>query len=184
MIYPIYVYGMPVLRKVSEDIAEDYEGLEQLIEDMYQTMYQADGVGLAANQIGLPIRLIVIDGSRIESDEEGDPNELKDFKMVLINARIIEESGEPWEFNEGCLSIPAIREDVKRKPEILLQYQDENFETHTSSKTLAYMTSRHQDLQKTARQLLSPYLNSKRKIRLIGVRVSSFVKGEKQKTLV
>ena len=131
MIYPIYVYGMPVLRKRAQDIDEDYEGLQQLIEDMFETMFQADGVGLAAPQIGKSIRLIVIDGSRIgEDSEEGDPNELKDFKRVLINARTIEESGEKWEFNEGCLSIPGIREDVKRKPEIIIEYQDEYFETH------------------------------------------------------
>jgi peptide deformylase len=131
MIYPIYVYGMPVLRKVARDIDEDYEGLQQLIEDMYETMYQADGVGLAAPQIGKSIRLIVIDGSRGgEEAGEGEENELRDFKKILINARVIEETGEEWEFNEGCLSIPAIREDVKRKPELLLRYQDENFQSH------------------------------------------------------
>ncbi len=128
MVYPVQVYGMPVLRKMGREIDEDYEGLEQLIRDMYETMYQADGVGLAAQQIGKPIRLIVIDGSRTTDQEE--ENELKDFKKVLINAHILEESGEDWEFNEGCLSIPTVREDVKRKPEILLSYQDENFVTH------------------------------------------------------
>ena len=133
MIYPIYVYGMPVLRKVARDIDPDYEGLGQLIEDMYETMYQSDGVGLAAPQVGKSIRLIVIDGSRGGEEigeEDNEMSELRDFKKVLINGRIIEESGEEWEFNEGCLSIPAVREDVKRKPEILLQYLDENFESH------------------------------------------------------
>lgn len=128
MIYPIYVYGMPVLRKVAKDIDEDYEGLDQLIEDMYETMYNAEGLGLAAPQIGLPIRLIVIDGSRAGGDEE--ESELKDFKKILINAHIVEETGEPWEFNEGCLSIPAVREDVKRPPDLILRYQDENFVQH------------------------------------------------------
>jgi peptide deformylase len=128
MIYPIHVYGMPVLRKRGVDIDEDYEGLEQLIEDMFETMFQSDGIGLAAHQIGKAIRLIVIDGSRIEDEDE--ENELKDFKRILINAEIVEESGEEWEFNEGCLSIPGIREDVKRKPEILLRYQDEHFKQH------------------------------------------------------
>jgi peptide deformylase len=127
MIYPIYVYGMPVLRRMATDIDEEYEGLDQLIGDMYETMYQAEGVGLAAPQIGHSIRLIVIDGSRGDDDEE---NELKDFKMVLINPRIIGETGEDFEFNEGCLSIPGIREDVKRKSEILIRYQDEEFKTH------------------------------------------------------
>jgi len=130
MIYPIYVYGMPVLRKVAQEIDKDYEGLEQLIADMFETMYHGDGIGLAAPQIGKSIRLITIDGSRIETDEEGDPEELRDFKMVIINGHIIEEDGEPWEFNEGCLSIPLVREDVKREPEILLRYQDENFKQY------------------------------------------------------
>jgi peptide deformylase len=127
MIYPIYVYGMPVLRKMARDIDEDYEGLPQLVGDMYETMYQADGIGLAAPQIGKSIRLVVIDGSRVENDET---KELKDFRRILVNPHIIEETGEEWEFNEGCLSIPGIREDVKRKPEVLLRYQDENFEYH------------------------------------------------------
>lgn len=130
MIYPIHVYGMPVLRKVAVDIDEDYEGLEQLIEDMYATMYQADGIGLAAPQIGLPIRLIVIDGTRGEDDGDEENSELRDFKKVIINPHIIREEGEVWEFNEGCLSIPNIREDVKRKPNLRLEYLDENFELH------------------------------------------------------
>jgi peptide deformylase len=130
MIYPIHVYGMPVLRKVAVDIDEDYEGLEQLIEDMYATMYQADGIGLAAPQIGLPIRLIVIDGTRGEDDGDEENSELQDFKKVIINPHIIHEEGEAWEFNEGCLSIPNIREDVKRKPDLRLEYLDENFELH------------------------------------------------------
>ena len=124
MIYPIYVYGMPVLRKVARDIDRDYEGLEQLLEDMWETMYQAEGVGLAANQIGIPDRILVIDATRVEDEED---ESLKEFKKVFINPHIIEEDGEVWEFNEGCLSIPEVREDVKRKPRIRLQYMDENF---------------------------------------------------------
>jgi len=128
MIYPIYVYGMPVLRKVALDIDEDYPDLEQLIEDMYETMFEAEGLGLAAPQIGLPIRLIVIDGSRMDADDDDDERrELRGFKKILINPRIIEETGDEWEFNEGCLSIPGVREEVKRKPELFLRYQDENF---------------------------------------------------------
>jgi peptide deformylase len=129
MIYPIYVYGMPILRKVAQDIDEDYEGLQELIEDMYETMYQADGIGLAAPQIGKSIRLIVIDGTRVEEDDE-ERSELQDFKKVLINPHIVSEEGEEWEFNEGCLSIPNIREDVKRKPDIRLEYLDEDFNVH------------------------------------------------------
>ena len=127
MIYTIYVYGMPVLRKVAQDIDKDYDGLEQLIADMYETMYQADGAGLAAPQIGLSDRIVVVDATKAENEED---ESLPDFKKVFINPHIIEEEGEEWEFNEGCLSIPGIREDVKRKPEILLRYQDENFNTH------------------------------------------------------
>jgi len=131
MVYPIYVYGMPVLRKVAKDIDEDYPDLEQLINDMYETMFGAEGLGLAAPQIGLPIRLIVIDGSRMDADDDDEERrELIGFKRIMINTHIMEEYGEEWEFNEGCLSIPGIREDVKRKPELLLQYQDENFELH------------------------------------------------------
>jgi len=129
MIYPIYVYGMPVLRKVAVEIDEDYEGLSDLIEDMYATMYQADGIGLAAPQIGKPIRLIVIDGTHVEEDDE-EMSELHNFKKVLINPHIVHEEGDAWEFNEGCLSIPNIREDVKRKPNLHLEYLDENFEFH------------------------------------------------------
>ena len=129
MIYPIHVYGMPVLRKVAQDIDSNYEGLQELIADMYETMYQADGIGLAAPQVGKSIRLIVIDGTHIDEDDE-ERSELHEFKKVLINPQIINEEGEEWEFNEGCLSIPNIREDVKRKPNIRLQYLDENFEFH------------------------------------------------------
>ena len=129
MIYPIYVYGMPVLRKVAADIDENYEGLTDLIADMYETMDQADGIGLAAPQVGKSIRLIVIDGSRVEEDDE-ERSELHDFKKVLINPHIVHEEGEVWEFNEGCLSIPNIREDVKRKPLLRLEYLDENFDFH------------------------------------------------------
>jgi len=124
MIYPIHVYGMPVLRKVAKDIDRDFEGLEQLLEDMYETMYEADGAGLAAPQIGLSSRIVVVDANKIE-DENNEG--LSGFKKVFINPHIIDEEGEEWEFNEGCLSIPAVREDVKRKPRIRLQYMDENF---------------------------------------------------------
>lgn len=127
MIYPIFVYGMPVLRKVAVDIDEDYEGLSELIADMYETMYQADGIGLAAPQVGKSIRLIVIDGTKVDEEDE-EESEFHDFKKVLINPHIVHEEGVVWEFNEGCLSIPNIREDVKRKPILRLEYLDENFE--------------------------------------------------------
>jgi peptide deformylase len=125
MILPVVAYGDPVLRKKAEEIGPDYPGLKKLIEDMFDTMYDANGVGLAAPQIGKPIRLFIVDAAPFEDQ---DP-ELKDFVQVFINPVIIEENGEPWAFNEGCLSIPGIREDVQRQPKLIIQYQDENFET-------------------------------------------------------
>ena len=127
MIYPVHVYGMPVLRKVARDIDIDYKGLEQLIDDMYETMYQSEGVGLAAPQIGKSDRILVIDATRVEDEED---ESLKEFKRAFINPHIIEEAGEEWEFNEGCLSVPNIREDVKRKSKIRMQYMDENFKSY------------------------------------------------------
>ncbi len=127
MILPVYVYGMPVLRKKAKEIEPDFKELDQLIDDMFETMYYADGVGLAAPQIGKSIRLIVIDASEIE--DENDPS-LKDFKIELINPKILMEEGERWEFNEGCLSLPNIREEVYRKPKIILEYFDRDFNRH------------------------------------------------------
>lgn len=131
MILPVVAYGDPVLKKEAEDITKDYEGLSQLIEDMFETMYEANGVGLAAPQIGKSIRLFVIDASPFAEDEEEEEAEiLKDFKKVFINAEIIEEEGEEWGFNEGCLSIPGIREEVFRNETLTIEYYDENFKKH------------------------------------------------------
>ncbi len=130
MILPIRAYGDPVLKREARDIEPGHEGLPQLIADMFETMYEANGVGLAAPQIGQSIRLFIVDASPFAEDEDGKPTEeahLKDFKKVFINPYIVEEEGEPWAFEEGCLSIPNIREEVKRQPKIVLQYQDENF---------------------------------------------------------
>lgn len=129
MVLPVYVYGMPVLRKVAREIEEDEEGLQELIENMFETMYKSDGIGLAAPQVGVSKRIFIIDASPMEED---DPS-LKDFKQVFINPEIIEEDGEEWEFNEGCLSIPKIREDVYRKSKIRIQYYDEKFNFHDKS---------------------------------------------------
>jgi peptide deformylase len=126
MILPIVGYGNLVLKKKAGEIDQSYPNLKELIDDMWETMYSASGVGLAAPQIGKSIRLFMIDASPFEDEEP----ELKDFKKVFINARIIEESGDEWLFNEGCLSFPDLREDVSRKPKIKIQYQDENFESH------------------------------------------------------
>ena len=118
----IVAYGDPVLKKVCEPIEKDYPNLSELIENMWETMYNASGVGLAAPQVGLPIRLFVVD----TGDNDDEPR----YKKVFINAQILEESGEPWGFTEGCLSIPEIREEVFRKPNIVISYYDENWEKH------------------------------------------------------
>jgi peptide deformylase len=130
MILPIVAYGDPVLRKVSKEIDQEYRDLKQLIEHMWETMYGSHGVGLAAPQIGKAIRLFVIDAAPFAEDEDlsqEEQNQLKAAKMVFINAKIIEESGVEWSFNEGCLSIPDVREEVMRKSTITVEYQDENF---------------------------------------------------------
>jgi peptide deformylase len=126
MVYPIMLYGSPVLRKVSKDIDKNFNGLKTLIEDMFDTMYKAEGMGLAAPQIGKSLRLFILDASAMK---ESDPS-LEGFKKVFINPLIAEEDGEEWSFNEGCLSIPLIREDVLRKQRIRIKYFDENWNYH------------------------------------------------------
>ena len=133
MILPIIAYGDPVLKKKATVISSDYPKLEELIANMYETMYNAYGVGLAAPQIGLAIRLFLVDTSPFAEDElltEEEQKQLKDFKCTFINAKILSEDGDDWAFNEGCLSIPNIREDVFRQPKIKIQYQDEDFNEH------------------------------------------------------
>lgn len=138
MILPIIAYGDPILKAEGVEIDKDYEGLEELIDNMWETMYNAHGVGLAAPQIGKSIRLFIVDASPFAEDddeEEPDPKAagLDGFKKVFINPIIEEEEGEEWAFQEGCLSIPAIREDVFRKEKITITYFDENFEFHEES---------------------------------------------------
>lgn len=136
MILPIVAYGDPVLKKEAEEIDQDYPDLAKLIEDMFETMYEASGVGLAAPQIGRSIRLFVVDGSPFaddeDEDEEPDPRAagMQGFKKVFINPIIEEESGKEWGFSEGCLSIPKIREEVFRKEKVRISYYDENWEFH------------------------------------------------------
>lgn len=135
MILPIVAYGDPILKVEAVEIDKDFEGLDKLIEDMWETMYSAKGVGLAAPQIGKSIRLFIVDASPFaedDSEDEPDPRAkgLAGFKKVFINPIIEEETGEEWAFEEGCLSIPAIREEVYRKEQITITYFDENFEFH------------------------------------------------------
>jgi len=133
MILPIVAYGDPVLKKKAENITKDYPNLDALLSNMFETMYNAYGVGLAAPQVGLPIRLFIVDTAPFSDDDlsEEEQMTLKIFKRVFINAKILDEEGKEWVFNEGCLSIPDVREDVFRKPKITVEYFDENFEKHT-----------------------------------------------------
>ena len=126
MILPIYLYGQPVLRKVAEDIELDYANLKQLISNMFETMYNAEGVGLAAPQVGVSIRLFVIDLSVLDDL----PPDIEKRKRVFINAHIVERDGEEMVREEGCLSLPGIHENVSRKGRIRIQYLDENFVAH------------------------------------------------------
>jgi peptide deformylase len=127
MVLPIVTYGKSVLRKVAKDIDQTYEGLNQLIENMFDTMYKADGIGLAAPQVDRSIRLFVIDATPLAEDNPL----LADFKKVFINAKILKEWGEEWFYNEGCLSVPGLREEVKRPANITIEYVDENWVKHT-----------------------------------------------------
>jgi peptide deformylase len=144
MILPILAYGAPVLRKVCKDVAPDYPALDKLIADMWETMYNSNGVGLAAPQINKDIRLFVIDSEQIfankDDDEELDYPDAPGYKGVFINAHVTELSGKPWSYNEGCLSIPKVREDVTREETVTLEYDDEHFNHHV--KTFNGITAR------------------------------------------
>lgn len=123
MVYPIVVYGSPVLRQVAKDIDAAYPDLQKLLDDMFETMYKADGMGLAAPQIGKSIRIFVVDATALEED---DP-EMKDFKKAFINPHILHLDGEMEVMNEGCLSLPKLREDVERHNKVVIRYRDEHF---------------------------------------------------------
>lgn len=136
MILPIVAYGDTVLRKVGKEIDADYPKVKELITNMWETMYNANGVGLAAPQIGKAIRLFLVDTTPFADDEEltdAEQKALNGFKKVFINARMQEETGEDWSFNEGCLSIPDVREDIIRKDTITITYLDEDFKEHTET---------------------------------------------------
>jgi peptide deformylase len=144
MVLPIVAYGNPVLRKVGVDITADYPGLQKLIEDMWETLYNSKGVGLAAPQVDKNIRLFIVDSVQIienldVDDEDQFPGD-EGYKGVFINARIAVTEGEEWPYNEGCLSIPKIREDIYRKERVTIHFLDENFVEHT--KTFLGVTAR------------------------------------------
>jgi peptide deformylase len=144
LILPIVAYGHPVLRKVAHDITPEYPNLSKLIADMWETMYGSSGVGLAAPQVNKDIRLFLIDTEQMfnnmEEEEKGRYPDAPGVKQVFINAHIAELDGEEWPYNEGCLSIPKIREDIVRHETVTLEYVDENFELHT--KTFKGLTAR------------------------------------------
>ncbi len=144
MIFPIVAYGHPVLRKVATDITADYPQLEKFIADMWETMYASNGVGLAAPQVNKDIRLFVVD--TVQMFDNMDEKEKKEYpgdaglKAIFINAHIVELDGDEWPYNEGCLSIPKIREDIYRQESVTLNFMDENFQPHT--KTFTGITAR------------------------------------------
>jgi peptide deformylase len=144
MVLPIVAYGNPVLRKVGVDITSGYPGLKKLIEDMWETLYNSKGVGLAAPQIDKDIRLFIVDSVQVIENLDVDEKDLypgdEGYKGVFINARIAETEGEEWPYNEGCLSIPKIREDIFRRERVTIHFLDENFVEHT--KTFIGVTAR------------------------------------------
>ena len=180
MILPVVAYGDPVLKQKAKEITSDYPSLSVLLENMYETMYGAHGVGLAAPQIGKSIRLFLVDASPFADDEdlsEEEANFLKDFKHTFINPVILEESGDEWAFNEGCLSIPDVREDVFRKPNIKVQFQDEDFKTQTMELTgLAARVFQH-EYDHIEGVLFTDKLSSLKK-RLIKGRLTNISKGK------
>lgn len=144
MVLPIVAYGHPVLRKLAQDISPEYPHLKKLIADMWETMYTSNGVGLAAPQVNKDIRLFVVDSQQIfQNMEEDERKEFPDdpgIQQVFINAHVVETEGKEWPYNEGCLSIPKIREDILRQETVTLEYEDENFQVHT--KTFHGITAR------------------------------------------
>lgn len=173
MFLPIVAYGDPVLKEVGIEIKADYPKLKELIENMYETMYTSHGVGLAAPQIGLSIRLFIIDCSPFGEDEP----DLKGFKKTFINPEIIAEEGEAWFFNEGCLSIPEVREEVERKPIITIRYFDEDFVEHTETYDgLAARVIQH-EFDHVQGVLFTEYLSPLRK-RIIKRKLTDIINGK------
>jgi len=173
MFLPIVAYGDPILKDVGEEIGPNYPNLKELIENMYETMYASRGVGLAAPQIGLSIRLFIVDCSSFEEEEP----HLAGFKKTFINAEILEEEGEEWLFSEGCLSIPEVREEIARKPKITICYFDENFVEHTETyEGFAARVIQH-EYDHTEGVLFTEYLSPLRR-RMIKRRLSDIMNGK------
>lgn len=172
MILPIVIYGDPVLHRAGETITPDYPELQELIDNMFETMYAASGVGLAAQQIGRAIRLFIVDATPFGDEEP----ELADFKKVFINPEIIEEGGDAWSFNEGCLSFPDLRLDIQRPPDITIRYQDRNFVEHTEHLTgMAARIVQH-EYDHVEGTVFIDHVSALRK-RMIKGKLNDFVKG-------
>ena len=180
MILPIIAFGDPVLRKIGIEIDKDYPNLQDLIENMKETMKNAKGVGLAAPQVGKAIRLFIVDTSPFGEDDDLEDKEqqfLKDFKKVFINAKIIKEDGNEWVFSEGCLSIPTINEDVFRKDKLTIEYYDEHFNKHTETLNgLAARVVQH-EYDHIEGKLFIDHLSSLKK-RLIKKKLDNISKGK------
>lgn len=177
MILPIVAYGDPVLKKKAAVITPEYPGLDALIENMFETMYKASGVGLAAPQVGRSIRMFIVDASGFVQEGDDEYEVLKDFKKVFINPQITNEEGEEWAFEEGCLSIPDIREDVMRQPDVTMTYLDENFVEHTD--TFSGMAARviQHEYDHIEGILFTDHLSPLRK-RMLKGRLASITKGK------
>ncbi len=181
MVLPIIAYGSPILRERTKEIDRDYPGLPELIKNMWETLYASNGVGLAAPQINLAIRLFLVDSKQMfegmseeeKADYEGDEG----IKQVFINAKILDLNGAPWVFEEGCLSIPKVREDIDRPESVTIQYQDENFETHTNTFTgLSARVIQH-EYDHIEGKLFIDYLKPLKK-RLIKKKLDNITKGK------
>lgn len=180
MIFPIVAYGDPVLKKKAKDIPEDFPKLQELIDNMFETMYNANGVGLAAPQIGKSLRLFIVDASPFAEDEnipEEEKEILKDAKEVFINPEIIDEQGNEWDFNEGCLSIPEVREDVFRKPDIEIKYYDKDFKLHHKKLSGLYARVIQHEYDHIEGVLFTDKLSSLKK-RLIKGKLKNISKGK------
>jgi peptide deformylase len=181
MILPIVAYGNPILRKVAEDITPDYPELKKLLDDMWETMYSSYGVGLAAPQINRNIRLFIIDSKQIfdnqDDEDKGKYSDEPGLKETFINPKIIELSGPEWVYNEGCLSIPKIREDVSRHETVVLEYLDANFKPHL--KTFTGITARVilHEYDHIEGKLFIDYLKPLRK-KMLGSKLTDITKGK------
>lgn len=181
MVLPITAYGNPVLRKKAEDIQANYPGLQELITNMWETLYASHGVGLAAPQVDLPIRLFLVDSAHVleqlDEEEKKEYGDDRGIKSVFINAKVVDLNGDPWAYEEGCLSIPKIREDVDRPETVTIEYLDEQFQPH--KETFSGLTARviQHEYDHIEGKLFIDYLKPLKK-RLLKKRLDDIVKGK------